>query len=334
MKLVPNISNIRIPRCHLYLSRSTNVQLHTFVDASIDAYAAVIFLRIDYEGVIKCSLVSSKTKVAPLKPISIPKLELMAAVTGLRLSNFVVNEMTIKVHRKIFWSDSKDVLYWMKSDARKFQQFVALRVGEILEGSHVKQWRWVPSAQNVADDGTKWNGTPNLSSDSRWFSGPTFLYSDETEWPISEFTEPSDINAERLCHIENKKPIFLLSTLVPDLSRFSKWEILRFSQQLDFKYIHAIMGNRCTNFEFKPFINHRKIDMVELFIFKACQQEVYYEEITALKLHKDISQKSNIYKCSPYLDDLGVLRMKGRIDAIFAYRSGSIFIHRFLLNGT
>ncbi|XP_059225672.1 uncharacterized protein LOC131997855 [Stomoxys calcitrans] len=85
--LLPSLSNVRIPRCH---GHSSNVQLHTFVDASIDAYAAVTYLRVESEGNVKCSLIASKTKVAPLKPISVPKLELMAAIIGLRLSNFVM----------------------------------------------------------------------------------------------------------------------------------------------------------------------------------------------------------------------------------------------------
>lgn len=235
----------------------------------------------------------------------------MAAITGLRLANFIANDITIKVHHKFFWSDSKDVLYWINSDARKFQQFVA-----ILEGSQVKQWRWVPSAQNVADDGTKWNSIPNLTFETRWFSGPFFLNSEESEWPISEFTDPPDANTDRLCHIEIKKPAFPLSTIVPDPNKFSKWEIFRFSQRLVFKYIHITMGSRRINIDFKPFIDERRIFMVEMFIFKSCQEDMYYEEITALKSNKCIPRKSTLYKCPPYLDKLGVLRMKGRIDAI------------------
>ncbi|XP_037825845.1 uncharacterized protein LOC119613850, partial [Lucilia sericata] len=315
VKMIPSIPNIRIPRCHRFLNSSQNVQLHTFVDASIDAYAAVVFLRIEYEGSVKCSLVASKTRVAPLKPISIPKLELMAAVIGLRLANFVVNEMSIKVHSKFFWSDSKDVLYWIRSDARKFQQFVSLRIGEILEGSHVKQWRWVPSALNVADDGTKWNSVPNLNFNTRWFLGPSFLNFDESEWPTSEFSNHPEVHSEQLYRIEVKGPTFPLSTIVPDPKNFSKWEIFRVSQRLVFKYIKVIMGSRL-NMEFEPFIKHITISMVELFIFKACQEEVYFEEISALKSNKSISSKSNLYKISPYLDELGILRIKGRIDAI------------------
>ena len=93
----------------------------------------------------------------------------MASILGLRLSKFVLSEMSLKVKHRFFWTDSKDVLHWLRSDARKLQQFVTVRIGEILEESDSSEWRWVATAQNVADDGTKWNGPPNLNSDSRWF---------------------------------------------------------------------------------------------------------------------------------------------------------------------
>ncbi|XP_075157822.1 uncharacterized protein LOC142231088 [Haematobia irritans] len=313
VSLLPSLTNIRIPRCH---GHSSNVQIHTFVDASVDAYAAAVYLRVELEGNVKCSLIASKTRVAPLKPISIPKLELMAAVIGLRLSNFITREMSIEIHRKVFWSDSKDVLYWIRSDARKFQQFVAVRVGEILEGSLINQWRWVPSAQNVADEGTKWNNMPNLRSDSRWFTGPPFLYFNESEWPISDLSYTPHENTEVNCHIKSRKSEFPLFNLVPDPNRISKWEILRLSQNLVFKFIILIMGKRAFKDEIKPFTKQEGIYMSELFIFKACQEQAYPEETSDLKLKKNLKPSSPLFKCSPYLDQMGILRVNGRINAV------------------
>ncbi|XP_070067083.1 uncharacterized protein [Drosophila virilis] len=118
----------------------------------MNTYAAVVFLRAELDGLVHRSLVASKTRVAPLKPVSIPRMELMAAVLGLRLAKCIQKEMSVRIHRRTFWTDSKDVLYWIRSDARKFQQFVELRIGEILEESDGDSWRLVPSARNMADD--------------------------------------------------------------------------------------------------------------------------------------------------------------------------------------
>lgn len=87
----------------------------------------------------------------------------MGAILGLRLSKFIATELSICIEKRIFWTDSKNVLYWIKSDARKFHQFVAVRVGEILEDSSIDEWRWVPSGDNVADEGTKGHRRQNLT---------------------------------------------------------------------------------------------------------------------------------------------------------------------------
>lgn len=88
------INDIRIPRCYVLASRSDDNQLHVFVDAGISAYAAVAFLRSNVIGEVQCSLVASKTRVTPLKPLSVPRLELMAAILGLRLAKFIQQEIS------------------------------------------------------------------------------------------------------------------------------------------------------------------------------------------------------------------------------------------------
>ncbi|XP_070066933.1 uncharacterized protein [Drosophila virilis] len=94
LDLVSNLNTVRVPRCMKWVSRIQAVQMHTFVDASMNAYAAVVFLRAELDGQVHCSLVASKTRVAPLKPVSIPRMELMAAVLGLRLAKCIQKEMS------------------------------------------------------------------------------------------------------------------------------------------------------------------------------------------------------------------------------------------------
>lgn len=317
VKLLPAISNVRIPRCYGFLSSCANVQMHVFVDASINAYAALVYLRAEEGEIIKCSLVASKTRVAPLKPVSIPKLELLAAVLGLRLANFVGSELSLRISRRVFWSDSKNVLYWIRSDARKYQQFVALRIGEILESSQVKEWRWVSSAENVADDGTKWAGHPQFDANSRWFTGPGFLNDDESKWPVMDFNNNKITEPESMYYIECKQKIVsMLDAIVPDPTRFSKWEIFRNAQWNVLKFLRLIRKKPFTTKHSEALINISDVDSVENVIMRKCQEEVYSDEIKLLQSGKAVSRTSEIYKCSPYMDEFGVLRMKGRIDAI------------------
>ncbi|XP_058456935.1 uncharacterized protein LOC131434288 [Malaya genurostris] len=155
--MLPHVSSIEIPRCYRTFTpatKETQVQMHTFVDASENGFAAVVYLRFQNESTIECCLVGAKTRVAPLKFLSIPKSELQAAVLGVRLADTMAKPLAIKIKQCFFWTDSRDVLCWLNSDHRRYSQFVAFRVSEILETTNVHEWQWVPTRQNVADDET------------------------------------------------------------------------------------------------------------------------------------------------------------------------------------
>lgn len=93
--------------------------------------------------------------MAPLKPLSMPRLELQAALISARLASNIKSDQKFKIDKEYYWSDSITVLSWLKSDARRYRQFVAVRVGEILELTSVSEWRWVPKKFNVADLATR-----------------------------------------------------------------------------------------------------------------------------------------------------------------------------------
>ncbi|XP_046869375.1 uncharacterized protein LOC124462020 [Drosophila willistoni] len=98
VKLLPIIDEVRISRCMPKVCCARRVQLHAFVDASINVYAALVYLRAQVDGIVHCSLVASKTRVARLKPVSIPWMELMAAVLGLRLTKFIEAEQYVSMY--------------------------------------------------------------------------------------------------------------------------------------------------------------------------------------------------------------------------------------------
>lgn len=221
----------------------------------------------------------------------------------------------VKINQRIFWTDSKDVLYWIRSDARKFHQFVAVRIGEILEGSKISEWRWVPSSQNVADDATKWNKNPDLDHDSRWFNGPSFLNGDKESWPRSELNETNN-PVEVICHVSEVKERSKLSSIMPDLNNFSVWEKLRRCLLIILNLLRKLIGDRKTSTELNPFIQNTGVHIAEFFAFKICQEEVFSSDIEQLKLKGFLSKKSSLYKSTPYLDEIGILRIKGRIDEI------------------
>ena len=101
------------------------------MDASESAHGAVVYVRTKYDDEVLISLAAAKTKVSPLKAVSIPRLELMGAHLGSTLAQSVGKVLSITKQQMIFWSDSMDVLWWIRGYSRVYKPFVANRVGDI-----------------------------------------------------------------------------------------------------------------------------------------------------------------------------------------------------------
>ena len=119
------LKEIKVPRSLREPKVEKSTSVHTFVDASKDAYEAVSYLRCEYDqGCNGVSIIASKTKVAPLKPMTTPRLELMEAILGLSLTTSIVRALNIPIADAHFWSDSMDVLYWIRGRGRQFRPVV------------------------------------------------------------------------------------------------------------------------------------------------------------------------------------------------------------------
>ncbi|UYV84339.1 hypothetical protein LAZ67_X001892 [Cordylochernes scorpioides] len=180
---------VQVPRCYHpdLLSRSIirQVEVHTFVDASQEAFSAVTYLRVETRnGNITTILFGPKARVAPLKKLTISKLELQGCVLGTRFAVLLRSELRLpKVDREVFWSDSKTVLAWIRSEAGRYKEFVANRVGEIQEATKGTDWRWVPTSENPADIATRFETEISFEPTDMWYTGPEFLKRPEEEWP-------------------------------------------------------------------------------------------------------------------------------------------------------
>lgn len=160
-----------------FLKRYYHIGRHVYIcRTSEDAFAAVIYLRSITNTGANISLVAAKAKLAPIKLLSIPRLELQGAILGTKLLNTVRNELRLPISKIMMWSDSQTVLAWINSDHRKYKQFVAHRIDEILEFTTMDQWKYIPSSKNPADEGTQ------IVKKSIWFSGPTFLSQKIEKW--------------------------------------------------------------------------------------------------------------------------------------------------------
>ncbi|XP_062713285.1 uncharacterized protein LOC134290231 [Aedes albopictus] len=308
------INEVNVPRCFFKdfcPQQVSDIQVHVFTDASVSACACVAYLRTTVDGESQCSLIAAKTKVAPLRTLSIPRLELQAAMMGSRLLQNICSVLSIDIHRRFLWSDSATVLAWLRSDSRRYHQFVSFRVGEILSLTSVDEWRYVPSRENVADDATKWNGGPSFDPSCRWYQGPAFLQDPESQWP----TERPGDTAEADVTTEEIRLVAVHRTVVEviDIERFSNFNrLLRATA-----YVHravAVWKHSTSGTRSLKVLNQSEFAKAEGTLWRQAQAQAYPEEVQLLEEGQSVAKGSSIRTLSPFLDEKGVLRVGGRIE--------------------
>ena len=179
---LPIVAETSIDRRYFNGER-VKAELHVFADASEDTMCAVADLRSHpKEHSADLAFVIGKCRVAPMRHLSLPRLELQAAVMAVRLKEQIVKEHEVEINSCSFWSDSTAVLQWIHSSQRKQQVFVANRVAEILDRTDVSQWKHVSGIINPADIGTRAINIEELKR-SEWLTGPAWLKRPESEWP-------------------------------------------------------------------------------------------------------------------------------------------------------
>lgn len=299
------LSNLRIPRLALGDSPKS-IELHSFSDASQSAYGACIYLRtISSNDNVTIRLLCAKSKVAPLKPTSIPRLELCSALVAAKLSKSVLDSLGYKPAKIIHWCDSSVVLSWIKGDASKLKIFVANRISEIKELTSFKAWRYVPTESNPADLISRGVDSKRLISMSLWWTGPDYLLKDESEWPV--------LNAKTLCSLpETKVNSLEIGQSIIDFNRYSSLNKL----QRSVAYVRRFLYNAKNN-------NNRRVGSLSAeelreslhLLCIIAQGQSYPVEYELLLKCKPLSNKSKILSLSPFLDKNKVIRVGGRIDA-------------------
>ena len=108
-----------------------------------------------------------KSRVAPLKHITIPRLELSAALVAVKVSTLFNIGLSYENIVNVFWTDSKVVLGYISNDSRRFKVFLANRVQQIQNATSPQQWNHVESEDNPADDASRGLKAEQLVEDTR-----------------------------------------------------------------------------------------------------------------------------------------------------------------------
>ena len=177
---------IQVPRCVYGVNTNlgkVSCSLHGFADASGKAYCAMVYFVCEFYGEITATLLTSKTRVSPLKPQTIPRLELMSGKILATLVNTVKNalEAEVEISRTCLWLERKTALWWIANNG-EWKQFVRHRVNEILKVTAKKdEWAHCPGVENPADIGSRGERALKLKESELWWKGPAWLCKPESE---------------------------------------------------------------------------------------------------------------------------------------------------------
>ncbi|KAB0802699.1 hypothetical protein PPYR_04885 [Photinus pyralis] len=293
---------LKIPR-HVVLERFDYVELHGFCDASEKAYGCAVYVRSVYGSEVRVALLCAKSRVAPTKRITLPRLELCGAVLLVQLVETVKKNIKLAFAREHYWTDSNIVLCWVNKPANSWKTFVSNRVGKIQELTEASQWSHVSGILNPADLVTRGVSVETLQQ-NRWFEGPEFLESIEITYSSKVKNETSET-----LEMRSSSTVF---TAVVNIS-YELFE--RFSTLT--KLIRVLAWCRrffknCAKIKTKGVLTCRELAEAGLVVVKAVQGEAFQAELKNMKVG-NASAAGRLLKLNPFLDDNNVIRVGGRL---------------------
>ncbi|KAI5738230.1 hypothetical protein M8J77_004376 [Diaphorina citri] len=203
-----SVGNIPVGRyLHASLSCDTNYELHAFSDATKDSYAGCVYLKSVSGNETNVNLVFAKSRIAPVKRPTLPRLELLGALIAYRSLKYVHESLDLKITNTYLWIDNQCVIHWIKG-TKTLPTFINNRVKEIKSSTFPIIFRYIPTFCNPADIACR--GSLKLENCELWWKGPPFLSLATEQWP--EF--PIDSEQEKFEDLA--EDITLVSKHVPN----------------------------------------------------------------------------------------------------------------------
>ena len=297
------------------------VEVHAFGDASEAGYGAAVYLHLTLrDGSVMTPLVMSRGRVAPLKQVSLPRLELLASLLAARLLRFVCRALKLPTETRYrCWTDSMVVLGWIKGDPSRWKQFVKNRVSEIHSLTDPALWSHCPGQDNPADLITRGVYAEALT-DSHWFSGPDWLSDDSSadvsssleEVVLSELEQSvaaeGQLAAAAVASNSDLEPVF-------EVKRFSSLTKAIRVVGLVLRFIRRLKERRPLRQKtlVPPSLSYVELSEAKVCLIRMTQFQAYPEESRALSKGKAVDRSSRIASLCPFIDEQGLLRVRSRL---------------------
>ena len=283
---VSALEQLQIPRCFQPgPSDGCKIELHVFSDASEFAYGAVIYLKVIGPTGVYVNLLMGKSRVAPLKVVSIPRLELTAATLAAKLSRFVMEELDAADLTVWFWTDSMTVLRYLRNVSSRFKTFVAHRVQQIQDITDINSWNYVPTDKNPADLASRGMSPQDEAKLNLWVIGPQFLrencnYSGLFEEPSADETALETRQCGVSCRVNVLEEMSLRYSNFHRLERAVCW-LFKFCE-----YLRKGAAN--------PKLSVAELSGAEERLLRFVQKKAFAAEIAALEHDKPVAATSPV----------------------------------------
>lgn len=300
------LEKINITRCYVpaNFGRVSKRELHHFSDASNRGYGQCSYLRLtNEEGDVHCALVIGKSRVAPIKIQTIPRLELTAAVISVAMSNMLKQELEYADIQNYFWTDSQVVLGYINNEARRFHTFVTNRVQKIHLSTTPQQWRYVPTNENPADHASRGLNIDEILK-TNWLTGPSFLWKKDIP-PVADIDTTLKVGDPEVRQAQVLSAETTEISLSDRLLKLSSWSG---AVQAVARLIRRAKGKKSSSYSIVA-----ERERATCIIIKDLQSNTYAKDIKLLSKGAQLSSNSKLYHLDAFLDREGLLRVGGRL---------------------
>lgn len=308
------IQHLRIPRRVINVQQPMTVNLIGFADASEQAYGACVYVQaIDRDGTFSSTLLCAKSRVAPTKLMTIPRLELCAAHLLADLIQLVTSASIIQFNDIFAFTDSTITLHWIKSEPHRWKIFVANRVTKIQAIVPQSNWYHVNTQHNPADVISRGLHPTQIADNKLWWHGPGWLCNQEFHNHVQrDYDDPDDDSIRTELKQQQSiigvvyfgpKDYDAIEQILTDCSRLIKLRNVT---------AYCLRFLRPHHQDIGPISSAEGEDAM-LVHLKYAQAQSFQEHLTILKAGKLLPNNDKFRSLSIFLDSTGLIRVGGRL---------------------